>query len=223
MNAEATTNNQKRNSVLTWLFNPFYYLAGGQSLAMGIVVLGLCCLFGMITNSHFDGVLDFHVGAEAPWWFFWLESPIDWLIMGILLFIGGKLLSKSKVRAIDVFGTQALARFPALLMVLTQLPPVVRTAALRVSNTMLKMSPQLAPQADNGIADASALDVVLFGGSVLLVLVMLVWMLVLMYRAYAVSCNVKGAKAILLFIGLLLVGEIVSKIIILGILSASGL
>ena len=38
-------------------------------------------------------------------------------------------------------------------------------------------------------------------------------MLVLMYRAYAVSCNVSGLKAIVLFVVAVLVGELLSKII----------
>ncbi|MDP6778407.1 MAG: hypothetical protein QGI83_16755 [Candidatus Latescibacteria bacterium] len=52
---------------------------------------------------------------------------------------------------------------------------------------------------------------------VLVMLLMLIWMVVLMYRAFAVSCNVSRGKAIGTFIGALIIGEILSKVLILRI------
>jgi hypothetical protein len=49
----------------------------------------------------------------------------------------------------------------------------------------------------------------------------MVWMIALMYRAFAVSCNVSGKVAILVFIIALAVGEIISKVIILRMLPVS--
>ena len=46
-----------------------------------------------------------------------------WAILGILLYIGGRLISRSRVRLIDVFGTQALARAPGLLIALIMVSP----------------------------------------------------------------------------------------------------
>ena len=43
---------------------------------------------------------------------------------------------------------------------------------------------------------------------------MIIWMVVLMYRAYCVSCNIKGPKAIGTFIAALIVGEVLSKVFI---------
>ena len=48
----------------------------------------------------------------------------------------------------------------------------------------------------------------------IVILAMVIWMIVLMYRAFAVSCNVRGAKAIWTFIGTLILAEIVSKVAI---------
>ena len=69
----------------------------------------------------------------------------------------------------------------------------------------------------------SAVDLAVFGAMVLIGLAMLVWMVALMYRAFAVSCNVSGGKAIGVFIGLLTVGEIVSKIAIVVLFSMGGM
>jgi hypothetical protein len=45
-------------------------------------------------------------------------------------------------------------------------------------------------------------------------------MIVLMYNAYSVSCNLKGTKAVVSFIGALLVAEILSKLIFIFLLSS---
>ncbi len=101
------------SAICRWLFNPFYYIAGGKALMIGIVVMlttGLSAYFG---GSRFNGLLDFRLGLPAqPWWIYVSEIMISWLIFSSLLLISGKILSKSRVRAIDVFGTQALARSP---------------------------------------------------------------------------------------------------------------
>lgn len=55
-------------------------------------------------------------------------------------------------------------------------------------------------------------DTVVFAAAMIVILVMLVWMVAMMYRAYAVSCNLKGAKAIISFIVALLIAEAVSKL-----------
>ena len=48
---------------------------------------------------------------------------------------------------------------------------------------------------------------------------MIIWMVALMYKAYAVSCNVKGAKAIGTFIASLILAKVVSKIVVIALLS----
>ena len=113
MSVDAVLDSAPRRRVTTWLFNPFYYIAGGQALAIGIVAILAGSLCNALTNSHFDGVLEFHTGALTQWWTYWVEGPIDWLVMSGLLLAGGKLLSQSRIRVLDVAGTQALARMPS--------------------------------------------------------------------------------------------------------------
>ena len=61
-------------SVRRWLFNPFHYVAGARALLVGVVVILGAGLIGSLSNSHFDGVLDFHSGAPAPLWVFLIEA-----------------------------------------------------------------------------------------------------------------------------------------------------
>jgi hypothetical protein len=201
----------------TWVFNPFHYIAGGQALGVGLVAILIAGCVNWKTGSHFDGVLDFHGGAITPLWVYWVEGPINWLIMGALLLLAGKLLSRSRIRAVDVFGTQALARFPTLIMAISVLPPPVQRANQQIVQAAMAMQSKAASGVQVSSADLfrsiAPFDLILFAAAILTILVMIVWLVALMYRAFAVSCNVSGGKAIGTFVVLLLVGEVVSKVI----------
>ena len=197
----------------TWLFNPFHYLAGGTALGVGLAVIVATGLVGALSNSHHDGVLDFHTGLPAGWWVFPCEGLIDWLSLTIVLLLTGWLVSRSRFRIIDVAGTQALARWPALLMALVGLLPGTQ-----------RVAEQLPALAKGGgmPGDLSPADLASFAAGMVVVLVALVWMVQLMYRGYAVACNVRGARGIVSFIVGLVLAEVASKAAVIGLLVASG-
>lgn len=191
-----------QKSLQTWLFNPFHFIAGGKALAIGLGAIVVAALVGSLSNSHFDGVLDFHTGLDAPVWMFVAEGVIDWLSMSILLYLAGLILVGRRVRAIDIFGTQALARVPTVATALVALLPGFQ----RVSSGLLL---GIKPSPD---------DLAMFGIVAVIGLIMTVWMVALMYRGFAVSCNAKGAKAIVAFIIALLLAEAASKAAIIAML-----
>lgn len=114
------------NELKTWLFNPFHYIAGGRALGIGLIVMLIASLAGAATKFHFDGVIDLHSGTQAPKWVFVSENLINWLVMGVLLSCAGRLISRSRIRPLDVFGTQALARTPMGIMLFCVLLPGFR-------------------------------------------------------------------------------------------------
>ena len=188
---------------VTLLFNPFYYIAGGGALGLGLLAVTLAALIGSCRTLHFDGVLDMHIGAAQPVWFLLLEGLIDWLCLAGVVWVAGKIISGTAFRAIDVFGTQALARWPTLLMSVLALPPAFR----RFSNDVLE-------QLHQGNFNFSTPDAIVFLAIGLCMIPILCWMIFLMYKAFSVSCNVKGGKAIGTFVGGLIVAEVLSKIFI---------
>jgi len=201
-----------RCPVCTWLFNPFHYVAGLTALGLGLAAVVAASLVGALSHTHFDGVLDVHMGAVAPLWVFVAEGLIDWLAMGVLLFLGGMLISRSRPRAVDVFGTQALARAPMVAVAFCGLlPGNQRYTAYLVS----KLTPNAAEVA------AAPGDVAVFAIAAVVMLAMLVWMVALMYRAFAVSCNVRGGKAIGVFIAAILLAEALSKVAILALFAVA--
>jgi hypothetical protein len=199
-----------RVSIVTALFNPSYYVAGGTALALGLVFILLTGFVGSFGNTHVNGVLDVNIGQPAALWVFFAEGLINWLAVAVLLYVAGRLLSRSRnVRLVDVFGTQALARAPMLLAMLASLIPAFQRAAASLHTGAPR--PALTSLADNP-------DVIVRMAVLIFAVLMIVWMVALMYRAYASSCNLKGPRAVASFVVALIVGEIVSKFVIAALL-----
>ena len=197
-------------SLSQYLFNPFTILAGSKALFIGLLIILLTAFVGSLSNTHFDGVLDVHTGQEAPVWLFFLESLINWLCMVLFLFLSALIVSRSQWRFIDIAGTQALARWPTLLTALVMLPGTNR----RFGEYLMSKLGQ-----SSAAVTINSTDAIIFFIAAIIAVLMIIWMVVLMYKAYAVSCNVKGAKAIGTFIASLIVAEVVSKLLILALLS----
>ena len=193
-------------SLSQWLFNPFNYIAGGQALALGLVSILVAGGLGALSTTHFDGVIDLHSGTAAPWVFL-TEGVVNWLSLALVLLIVGMLAARSSWRAIDLFGTQALARWPMLLSALaTQLPGYQRFTQ--------HLAWKLLKQGTEPIVQGT--DVVAFSIAIGVILIALIWMIYLMYKAFSVSCNLKGGKAVVLFIVALIAAEVISKIVLIA-------
>lgn len=194
-------------SLGSWLFDPFAYIAGGTSLCIGLAMILASGLIASLSNSIFDGVIDFHAGHSMPLWFCLSSGIVDWLSLAVTLLIAGKFLSKSKFRAIDVLGTQAMARSPAIITALLALLPPFQNFSNYLLSTMTPGSPKVVVQPTDGVIFLLAVGVVLLA---------LCWMVWLMYRAFSVSCNMKGGKAVVTFIVCLIVAEVISKVLVLA-------
>ena len=195
-----------RRSIGQWLFNPFSFVAGYQALLPGLWIILISAFIGFLGNTHFDGLLDVHKGLEAPLWFFLAEGIIDWLTIAIPLFFFGLVVSNSSVRMIDVFGTQALARWPYIVICVVMLPAANQRVGVYL---VAKFGLAAAPAAIN------YMDIFIFGFAIIVGIFMAIWMVALMYKAYTVSCNIKGARAIITFIVSLIGAETLSKLSIL--------
>jgi len=189
-----------------WLFNPFKFVAGYKALLSGLVIILLSGLIASFGNAHFDGVLDVHTGLESPLWFFFAEGLINWVCMAVPLFFFGLIVSRTSFRMIDVLGTQALARGPYLIAALAMLPDANRRFGEYLTARLTQAAPAVA---------INYADVLIFAFALIVIILMAVWMVALMYVAYTLSCNIKGAKAVITFILSLIGAEVLSKAVIL--------
>ena len=205
---EITTNIKTTSThrLSQWLFNPFRVVAGYKALLLGLAIILISAFVGSLSKTHFDGVIDVHTGTEAPLWLFFAEGLINWICMVVPLFFFGLIVSSSSFRVIDVLGTQALARSPYLITTLAMLPDANR----RFGDYLMSRLTQTAPT-----ATINYIDMLVFAFAMILTILMAVWMVALMYRAYCVSCNIKGAKAIITFVVSLIGAEVLSKFAIL--------
>ena len=194
-----------------WLFNPFRYLAGGASLAIGLAAILLAGVLGSFSRTHFDGVLDVHTGLPAPTWAFAAEGFIDWLSLAVVLVILGKVTSRAAFRAVDLLGTQAMARWPSVIIAAVALLPSYQRFAAYMAWKF------------GGVGAAvqvSGMDVALFASAILVIVASIVWMVALMYRSYSICCNIRGGKAAATFVIGVLVAEVVSKLVVLRMVAA---
>jgi hypothetical protein len=138
-----------------------------------------------------------------------------------VLLVVGRIASRTPFRTIDLLGTQAMARWPTVLTTLLFLPKAVGRFPAHIMQQLSKMdmsNPQQMPSIDFGPTS----DAIIFFSVIVAFIPIFVWMIVLMYRSFSVSCNLKGAKGIWSFIIGLIIAEVISKFAILGILKAAG-
>ena len=188
----------------TLLFNPFIRLTGLQSLLIGLTVILVTGLIGSLSHTHFDGVLDAHAGIRAPLWVFLSEGFVDWLCLAAVLLIFGTHAALTPFRAFDLFATQALARWPNVIVSLIFLPPPIR----RFSNYVVQQIEGGGPLRFN-TPDAAFF----FAGTAVMV-PLFFWTIWLMYKSYSVSCKMSTARAVCTFIPALILAEILSKTVL---------
>lgn len=198
----------KRPHPITLLWNPFYRIAGLSSLVTGLIIILLTGWIGSFSNAHFDGVLDTHIGSSAPLWFFLCQGIVNWLTLTVCLWIGGLILAgPGQFRAIDLLGTQALARWPFFL-----------TACLTIFPGFTSYTQKLVRAAQSGnllaLPEAPAGEVITFWSVSLGMLVMLIWFITLAWQSFRISCGVKGWKAVVTFVVALILAEAISIVAI---------
>jgi hypothetical protein len=169
----------------TWIFNPFVYIAGWKSLYTGLSFMVLTLIVAFYSGTHFNGALDVHVGWHTAASVYIFEQLIAWGSTVILFFLAAVFLSRSRFRFIDIAGTIALARAPMLLAAIMGFIPVLHSTK---------------PENVSGAVLAFAF----------LMLIPVIWMIALMFNAFTISSNLKGARGIIGFSIALILAEVSS-------------
>ena len=181
-------------TIARWLFNPFIRIAGLRSLVIGLAGIVAAGVVAAGAGMHFDGLLDVHAGNEVALWVPVVEGLVNWAVFTLLLLLVALLFSKSAVRLVDIAGTQALARMPLLPVAAICNLPLIQDAFDGLAAALL--GGELDGDAFSGLVAA-----------ILVTLTGLVWMVTLMWKAFSFSCNMRGGRAIALFILAVMLGE----------------
>ncbi len=167
--------------------NPFYRIAGFKSFSIGLIGLLATSYIAFISGTHFNGLLSIQFAKDSDYWVFLVENVAIWLFISVFMYLLGLVLSKSKIRLIDVFGTTLLSRIPLILA------PAVRLFHPFITFGFLSWQMYFV----NGVYFIS-----------------LVWSVVLLYNAYRVSCNLKNERLVVSFLVALILAEICVRIFI---------
>jgi len=172
---------------MKWLINPFERIAGWQALFIGVAAMALTAVVGKINNVAFAGPLYIYAGgAKFSFSAAFAMQAVNYLMLFLTMWLAGVLFSKIKPRVIDIAGTMALALAPMLLFTILCFLPITPSSPFDVPRIIIL---------------------------VLIFVPFAIWIVALMYNAYSVSCNLKGVRATVSFIGALAVTQIALQLI----------
>ena len=174
---------------LTALFNPFTRIDGFSALLCGCTLMLLTAAIAAPSGIHFGGTLTIQVVGVRHLTFGLVFSLLllGWLNAATFFYIAGLFFFKSKIRAVDMYGTFALARAPLL---------VAALFALLLGMGNIDVKPGQMPM------EFWIFAVIYFACAM--------WVIVLCYNAFAVLANVKSKR---LFAAVLIVSEIADAIV----------
>ncbi len=175
------------------LFNPFRYIAGTKSLVLGIIFI--ISEFALLYCGGYviDGYV--HISDRPAGMDLWQASVIQilmWLVPALMLYLCGLVMSHSRIRIVDILGTTAFAQILLLPMIAPLLIPAV--------TDMLDSAVAAAVDQSSVIETLPSVSLLLIGvWSLAWLILFYVWN----YNAFSTSCNVRGAKAIAVYIAVL--------------------
>ncbi len=191
-----------------FFLNPFKYVAGFKALLFGIPVIVVTSLVSFNSSVIYQNILKIRFVPEtAPLWAFFLNNIVSWLSIAFFLYIFGILISRSKIRFVDILGTQALARFPLIIYSFAGFFPSVK----KYNNITLRGF------LEGEKVSFTSPDVWGFLIISLIGAFLIVWYIMLMYNAYSLSCNLKKEKGIISFISAIVIGGFFARVIYLSI------
>lgn len=173
------------------IINPFKYIAGTKSLLIGLGILLLTSIIGFFSNTHFPDTISVKINYESSIFYFILQNLSNWIIISFLLYIMAIIFSKTSIRMIDVFGTQALARFPYLIASFLGFSVSVNKFAKYILWTTFQIGEHIELTIMN-ILSAIILIILAF--------ILTIWLIVLIFNAFTVSTNIKGRQSVWIFI-----------------------
>lgn len=183
------------------LINPFLYIAGGKALAWGLAIIAIettwLCGIGFIQDSylHFAPAPAVNTLVKTA-----AMQLAMWLSPALLLWLCGLMLSRSKIRLIDILGTTALAQAPLLLLLLP--------LSIGRLNDMLKAAAEAVRS--GGVPELPTVLLLLYG---LWGLAVIILFYIRNYQAFSVSCNLRGWRAAVPFIVVVLLVTVLSQYI----------
>ena len=183
------------------LINPFRHIAGIKSIILGIIIIFATSIVGYYSHTHFPDTISIKTSPEFSFWYFVIQNYSNWFVVATLFYTASIIFSKSSVRLVDVYGTQALARFPYFIASFVGFSETLSAFSKYLLWTLMK---QGEPIEISAIQIITAILIMVFS------IMLTIWLITLMFNAFKISANIKGIKLILIFIIVLIISLLLS-------------
>ena len=128
---------------LNFLVYTFEWFAGGLALGWGLLGMVVSTVICYLSGWHYHGLLHFGPAPNPAWWCYAVEHLVVWIVPAVLFYLGGLILSRSRIRVIDVLGTVAFAQLPFIFMNLfNMLPPMQNLAKIDMNVPPMELMAQ---------------------------------------------------------------------------------
>ncbi|HAO08307.1 MAG TPA: hypothetical protein DCQ50_15290 [Chryseobacterium sp.] len=184
------------------IFNPFGIYSEKQLFITGILLTLTGALLGSFLDITYDGVLDIHQ-SETDFLTSLKENGNNVACIFVTLLISGKIINR-KTRAIDIFNTATVSRFPMYIGAVITSSPILTRIGDQILNQRNDIQHlQLKP-----------LDLALLLVISCVLLMITVYYITLLVNGFKTSVNAKKWLHFAGFAVALLIAEIISKILI---------
>ena len=173
------------------ILNPFRYLPLRQAVCWGVAGLILVTVFMWQCGLRATSLTQIDFGGGALWNVL-VRQLLIWIFFSLVLFVGGVLGSKSKVRFGDVAAFNLFARIPfSLSMLVFAIPSVKSFMGYALDMNINAMMQYVVPLTLLGIVST----------------LFCVWYFYWTYKAFAEATNVKNGKGVAIFIAVYVVAQ----------------
>lgn len=175
-----------------------------RSLIWGLLIILFTSIIGYFSNTHFPGIISVKTAPDYSVSYFIIQGFLNWGVVSTFFYVASILFSKSSVRAIDIYGTQAFSRTPYLFASFIGFSGAIENFGKYLMwNLMQKGEP-------TEIKTVGMIVAILL---MAITLLLTIWLIVLMLNAFKVSANLKGTKLSLIFIVVLIASMLVSSVL----------
>lgn len=195
---EYLTREAPRNRLML-LVNPFTRLSGSRALVVGLAIVLATVAVAILGNVRYDGIADLHTGQGAP-----LEPVLDWLTVALLFLVGGLIWAPKTQSHLDYFGMSAVGRLPFVLVGLIWMRPALG----QLLDPLMHLNPASPPN----LMALPGFPWIVAGG--LVTMLLMAWGLFLNFFALREASGMKTDRAVLVYAGVVVLGEIISKVIV---------
>lgn len=179
--------------------DPFTYFSGGTTLAIGTVIMLCMIAIAGISDQTFRGISSYGIG-ELSYPRLALQLFSGWAIFSAMLYGAARRFSPSHIRIVDIAGNQALAKLPSLFILIVG-------ALYPVEKTMADLEQLQALSIGELVNFTPPIGLLVFG---IVASALLVWFFAWSWRGFSIAANLRGGRAVGIYIGCYLLAELLA-------------